>query len=173
MATNYKLQDYTQINGRSVFLDANVLIYLFWPTGQHYFEQNYARVFSQLLKQGNDLFIDFLVISEVVNRILRIEHQKNNPTQKFKDFRNSNEGKDALNDIYIILKNDILSRFNIVGKTYNRKDIENCLMVDELDFVDKATAILCKENSFVLLTNDKDFKGSDLDIITGNPHILN
>ena len=79
MATKYRLQDVAQLNGRDIFLDANVLIYLFWPTGQHSFEQNYARVFSNLLRQGNNLFIDFLMISEVINRILRIEHKKINP----------------------------------------------------------------------------------------------
>ena len=173
MATKYRLQDVAQLNGRDVFLDANVLIYLFWPTGQHSFEQNYARVFSNLLRQGNNLFIDFLMISEVINRILRIEHKKINPAQNFKDFRNSQDGKNALNDIYITVKNDILKRFNVVGKVFDSQDIENFLIVDELDFVDKATVVLCKENALVLLTNDKDFKNVDLDILTGNPHILN
>lgn len=173
MATKYRLQDVAQLAGKDVFLDANILIYLFWPTGQHNFEQNYARVFRNLLRQGNSLFVDFLVISEVINRVVRIEHQKLNPSQKFKDFRNSQDGKDALNDIYIIVKNDILNRFNVVGKIFNKQEIENCLVVDELDFVDKATVTLCKENNLVLLTNDSDFKNVDLDILTGNPDILN
>lgn len=173
MVTNYKLRDVSQLNGRDIFVDANVLIYLFWPTGQYQYERNYARVFRNLLRQGNNLFIDFLVISEVVNRVVRIEYQKINPLQKFKDFRNSKEGKDVLSDIYIIVKNDILTRFDIIGKTFSRQDIEKCLIVDELDFVDKATVALCKENNLVVLTNDKDFKNVGLDILTGNPHILN
>jgi len=173
MATKYRLQDVTRLNGRGVFLDANVLIYLFWPTGQHLFEENYARAIRNLLKQGNDLFVDFLMISEVVNRIVRIEHKKINPTQRFKDFRNSQEGKDALTDIYIIVENEILKRFNIIGKTFDKRDIEKCLLVDELDFVDKATVALCIENDLVLLTNDKDFKNTDLDILTCNRVILN
>ncbi len=173
MATKYRLQDIAQLNGRDIFLDANVLIYLFWPTGQYSYEENYARVFRNLLRQGNNLFVDFLVISEVINRVVRIEHLKLNPTQKFKDFRNSQDGKDALNDIYIIVENNILNRFNIVGKVFSKEEIENCLVVDELDFVDKATVLLCKENALVLLTNDKDFKSTDLDILTGNPTILN
>jgi len=158
MATNYKLQDYEHLSGKDVFVDANVLIYLFWPTGQHSFESNYARVFRNLLRQGNNLYVDFLVISEVVNRVLRIEHLKLNSNQKFKDFRNSQDGKDVISDIYLIVQNDILSSF---------------LIVDQLDFVDKATVAICTENNLVLLTNDRDFKNSGLDILTGNPHILN
>lgn len=172
MGAKYRLQDVSQLNGRNIFFDANVLIYLFWPTGQHSFEQNYARVFRNLLRQGNNLFVDFLVTSEVINRILRNEHQRINPSQKLKDFRNSEDGKDALDDIYIIVKNDILARFNIVGKAFNSQEIESLLSVDELDFVDKATVTLCEENNFVLLTNDKDFRDCGLDMLTGNPHIL-
>lgn len=173
MPANYKLQDFTQLAERNIFVDANVLIYLFWPTGQHSFEDNYARVFRNILRQGNNLFVDYLVISEVINRVVRIEHQKINPTQKFKDFRNSQDGKDVLEDIFIIVKNDILNRFNVVGKSFDKKEIESFLIVDELDFVDKATVTICFENNLVLLTNDRDFKNSGLDILTGNSRILN
>jgi|SRR5690606_17247844 len=173
MAVIYKLQDVAKLKDRAVFLDANILIYLFWPTGQHHFEKNYAYVFSNLLKQKNKMFVDFLVISEIINRVIRIEHQKINPIQKFKEFRNSQEGKEALNDIYLIVKNDVLNQFEVIGKAFNKQDIENNLIIDELDFVDKATVELCKEYDLVLLTNDKDFKNADLDILTGNPTILN
>ena len=67
MAVNYRLQDFTQVAGRDILVDAMVLIYLFWPTGQHNFEQNYASVFRNLLRQQNNLYVDFLVISEIVN----------------------------------------------------------------------------------------------------------
>jgi predicted nucleic acid-binding protein len=180
MGAKYRLQDVAQLNGRNIFFDANVLIYLFWPTGQHSFEQNYAQVFRNLLRQGNDLFVDFLVISEIVNRAVRNEYEKylltNSLTKaqlKFKDYRDSADGQDSLNDIYIIVKNDILSHFDIIGKSFEKPEIENFLVVDDLDFVDKATVTLCEENNFVLLTNDKDFRDCGLDMLTGNPHILN
>lgn len=173
MAVNYKLQDFKQLTNRNIFVDANVLIYLFWPTGQVSFEKDYARVFNSLLRQGNKLFVDFLIISEVINRVVRIEHKKINPTLKFKDFRNSQDGNDVLKDIYIIVKNDILNRFNVVGRPLDKQLIESFLIVDELDFIDKAIASVCFEHGLVLLTNDRDFKNSGLDILTGNPRILN
>lgn len=173
MAVRYRLQDFAQLNGRGIFVDANVWMYLFWPTGQHSFERNYARVFKNLLKQGNHLFINIWVISEIVNRILRIEHQKISPDQKFKDFKNSPDGNKALNDIHIIIKNDILSHFAIVGKSFDKQGIENILVVDKLDFVDKVIVALCEENSLALLTNDGDFKNTGLDILTGNSLYFN
>ena len=51
MATNYKLHDFAKLLGKDVFVDANVLIYLFWPTGQHQYESNYAKVINDLIKQ--------------------------------------------------------------------------------------------------------------------------
>ncbi|NCU31812.1 MAG: PIN domain-containing protein [Candidatus Moranbacteria bacterium] len=179
MAAKIRLQDSAQLVGRNIFVDANVLIYLFWPTGQHFYEQNYARVFRNLLRQGNNLFVDFLVISEIVNRAITAEwekyllyHSLPKNQLKYKEYYNSQDGRDAINDIYIIVKQNILSRFNVIGKSFSQQDIENFLIVDELGFVDKGIASICLEHNFVLLTNDKDFKNSEIDILTGNPHIL-
>lgn len=172
MAKKYRLQDVAQLRGRDIFIDANILIYLFWPTGQHTYEARYARVYSHLLRQKNTLFVDFLIISEVINRILRNEHQRKNPNEKFKNFRSSQEGIDTLNDIYIIVKDQILTHFNVIGKAFAKQDIESFLAIDDLDFVDKATVAICKDKDLVLLTSDRDFKNVDLDILTDNPYIL-
>jgi predicted nucleic acid-binding protein len=173
MPTKYRLQDFPQLAGKDIFFDANVLIYLYWPTGQYFYEDNYASTFRNLLRQGNNLCIDFLVISEVINRVIRIEHKREDPTVSFKTFRNSEKGKEALEDIYLIIKEEILNRFSIIESSYNEGKIDSFLTVNELDFVDKALAAICSDNNFVLLTNDGDFKNSGLDIITGNPRILN
>jgi len=176
MAVKYKLQDVSKLTGRDIFVDANVLIYLFWPTGTMYWETNYARTFAQLLKQKNPLFVDFIVLSEVINRVMRIEHNNLQNYQqticKYKDFRDSQEGKDALSDIYLIVKDDILKQFKVIGKTFELKDIEAFLVLDDLDFMDKSTVSICRDHNFVLFTNDKDFGNTDLDILTGNTNIL-
>ena len=172
MKARYKLNQIDQLKSKSFFVDANVLIYLFWPTGNSYWVNSYATVFRKLLKQGNALFIDFLMISEVVNRIIRIEHHNINSNQNFKDFRNSDEGREVLHDIYTIVQDSILNNFCVVGKEIDKQDLESFLIVDDLDFVDKAIVSICKENNFVLLTNDKDFKYTSIDILSCNPSIL-
>ena len=168
----YKLQDVSRLQNRDIFVDANVLIYLSWPTGSHTWERNYARVFRSLLRQGNRLFIDFSVVSEIINRVLRIEQGKKRTVVTFKDFRNSPDGQNTLSDIYLIVKTNILSRFNIIGKIFSKRELEQLLMADNLDFVDKSTVAICKENALILLTNDGDFKHENIDILTGNPNIL-
>lgn len=172
MAAIYNLQNIAQLQGRNVFFDANIVIYLFWPTGSVSWENTYATAFASLLRQQNKLCVDFLVISEVINRAIRSEYAKLQPAFKFKQFRDSQEGKDALEDIYKVVENNILNRFHFIGKTFSKDDVNSFLNVDTLDFVDKAILKVCKDNNCVLLTNDKDFKAADIDILTANPLIL-
>lgn len=108
----------------------------------------------------------------MINRINRIEYRKTDYHQNFKEYRDSQDGKEALEDIHTILRGNVLSRFKFVGKIFQRQDIESMLVVDDLDFNDKGIVQICQENSMVLLTNDQDFKNSELDILTGNPRIL-
>jgi hypothetical protein len=137
-----------------------------------YWKQKYMDAFNRLSCQKNNLFIDFMIISEIINRMLRFEHQNLQPFSDYKDFRNSKDGKNASFDVFKIIKNDILPRFSIVGKIFDKQEIEKLLIVDDLDFVDKSIVEICKENSLILFTNDKDFKYADIDILTGNPNIL-
>jgi predicted nucleic acid-binding protein len=172
MAARYKLKEVSLLQSKNIFVDANVLIYCFWGTGAYRREQNYASAFKVLLRQQCSLFVDFMVISEIINRVLQIEQKKLRPESNFKDFRDSESGKNVLSDIFLIVKQSILPKFNIVGKVFNKQEMESLLAVDDLDFVDKSTVEICKENSLILLTNDKDFRNADIDILTGNINIL-
>ena len=93
-------------------------------------------------------------------------------TISFKDFRDSDEGKEALSDLYTIIDQTILPNFNITEKSYSKDEVRTFLKVDSLDFMDKGTVSICSKNSYVLLTNDKDFKDSGVDILTANSRIL-
>lgn len=179
MANKFTLKEINKLQDRPIFFDANILIYLFWPTGRHYFETSYAHTFFQLLKQGNPLFIDFSIISEIVNSAIRSEYEKhllkNGLTKnglKYKDYRDSQDGQDSLRDIYVVVEEQILNRFDVVGKIYTKDMLKTLLVVDHLDFVDKSIVQICHENKFVLLTNDKDFKKADIDLLSGNKHLL-
>lgn len=76
MANRYKSSDIVSWHGKNIFFDANVLIYLFWPTALSYWENAYASIFGALLKQKANLNVDFMVISEAVNRAIHIEYEK-------------------------------------------------------------------------------------------------
>jgi len=174
MAEKFNKDTVFKLFDRDVFVDANVLINLFWSTsGSEFWEIECSNVFRALLRQGNKLFVDFLVISEVVNRVLRIEHKALNPEQEFKHFRDSEQGKIALSDIYSIVKHRILEDFSVTEKSFSEVDIRNFLTINSLDFIDKGILKTCQKNKFVLFTNDKDYKNSEVDILTCNRNILN
>ena len=182
MAERFSKNKIADIQNRDVFVDANVIIYWNWAiAGSKQLEIDYSSIYQELIKQKNKLFVDFLVISEVVNKMMRERHnakilleQKSNKNFRlsYKQFRNSNEGQQILDNIYTILKTQI-EDFNIVGKSFSEDDIINFLNVDNLDFNDKGILQMCQENNFVLLTNDEDYKNSDIDILTCNRQILN
>ena len=179
MATKYSTQNIPSVINRKVFFDANVLLYIFWPSGSYHWESYYSTAYARLLRQGNELLVDFIVISEIVNRAIRLEHDKyllaNNLTRSalpFKKYRNSTDGETALADIYLMIETDILNSFTVVGKSFTKPDIQSFLTVDSLDFGDKAILSTCQENACVLLTNDVDYKTSAIDILISNPAIL-
>lgn len=180
MATKYSLQNIPDLTDKSIFFDANVLIYLFWPSGAYHWEKYYSSAFGKLLRQGNELMVDFIVISEIVNRAHRLEYDKYLTSQlysrkefPYKQYRNCKDGQAALSDIYLIVRTNILAHFTVIGKVFTNPDIQSLLIVDSLDFADKGILSICKENSCILLTNDADFKASDIDILSSNPAILN
>lgn len=177
-----KCYDYSKIKSvinRTVFFDANILLYIFWPIGSSSWEKEYSSIFKKLLAQKNTMVVDFIVISEVVNRAIKIEYEKylqakviSSQNLRFKQFRDSNDGKNALSDIYQVVNRNIVNRFNVTGKIFTKTDIENFLQVNSVDFSDKGIISICEENNFVLLTNDKDFANTDLEIVTSNPALL-
>lgn len=175
----FSIHNVAALANREIFFDANVLLYIFWPSGSFSWENNYSTAYSRLLRQGNELVVDFIVISEVINRAIRLEYEKhlllNNISKNnlsFKNYRNSVEGQTALADIYLMIDTNILSKFTFIGKSFSKADIQSFLIVDTLDFSDKAILSICRENGFVLITNDVDFKTSNIDILTSNPSIL-
>lgn len=172
MATKYKLQEIYHLQESKIFVDTNILIYIFWPTNS-YNEKVYSKALSGLLKQGNKLYINFLVISEAINRMIRIEYSKNSYFTNFKDYRDSKDGKQALEDIYTIIKDDILNRFKIIDKGFNKEEIEKFLIVEDIDIIDNAIVNVCKENDMILLTHDGDFKNTNINILSNNKYMFN
>lgn len=139
-----------------------------WPA-------TYSAIFTKLLSNGNRLFVDYNVLSEVVNRELRMNHSNFvavNGQQDYKLWRNSADGQSAETRTYAIIKSLLGSTFQLDGKKYDLGDITKMLIPSNQDFTDKAIANLCQEKGYILLTNDKDFSGTDLEILSANRHLV-
>lgn len=177
MALRYKNSDIEKLKNKTIFFDANVLIYIFWPiyNSNKNWPKTYSSIFESLLKNKFNMAINIAVISEVFNRVIRFEHKnfcnRDNNSIEFKAYRNTKDGKDAQKLIYDIIKSKILSCFDLTDKMFSTKEIEELLVLDKLDFNDKIIFSLCKEKNMVLLTNDSDFAQSDIDILSANPKL--
>ena len=175
MPNRYRQSDIPQIPNKNVFFDANVLVYIFWPTingGSASPANRYSSMLGTLFKNRFKLYLNSTVVSEVVNRVLRIEYEKykvvhtNNLT--FKDYRNSVDGQQVQQDIFDMFNNRIFNLFSIKEKCLTKDMLKSFLTVDSLDFNDKVIVDLCKSNNFVLLTHDKDFANENIDVISAN-----
>ncbi|MBN2828989.1 MAG: twitching motility protein PilT [Candidatus Cloacimonetes bacterium] len=176
----YSPNDVSRLEGRGVFFDANVLIFLYGGGNPEGYQQSvYSRIFSELVKMKNSLHVDYIVISEFVNRLFRIGYKSyldfNGLDEKrfsFKEYRATPEANTCISGIYSTVENDILKHFRVIGKAFTKEDITGFLEVDNLDFSDKAIEMICRENRFVLLTDDADFAKSEIDILSANGNIV-
>lgn len=175
MATLYKEDDIPHLNDRVIFFDANILISIYFtisPTD--WAQKNYSRVFSKLIAAENKLTFDVTIVSEVINRALRMEYKthlrKNNIKDaefSYKNFRDSQEGMSAWVRTNTIIRDTIFPNFAITGKCWTKADM-NFLLTQQGDFNDQLIADICREKRFILLTNDADFKNADLEILSLN-----
>ena len=153
-----------------VFIDTNILIYLFSPdfvsSSTHQVEQ-YSKILEILLEKKAEIYISSVVVSEFINRVLRIDYAKNKDTYPdFKnDYRPSDEYKNTLrlilNQLKKILKishkiNDDFDNFDVLA--WYAKDRNN-----DLDFNDLHIAYIVDKNNLKLLTNDSDFGNFGID----------
>jgi len=174
MHERYKKSDLTKIADKTVFFDANVLLYIFWPlTARTQQVRKYSELYGRLIKQKNKLAVNETVISEVINRALRIEFDNSSYTSAYdyKSFRNTTDGKTAQADIFTTVKNKILTNFQVVNKSFSADELKQMLNVDNLDFNDKIISNICATNNMILLTNDADFSNETIDILSANPKL--
>lgn len=178
MAKCFGLNDLSEIASCSFFFDANVLIYLFGISTGGNWEVQYAKIYSRLLTNTN-LFVDFTVISEFINSVVRIAYQShinfNNISAKqfsYKDYRNSIDGLEILKGVYETVRLNILDKFKLNESSFSHSDILEFLTNDSLDFNDKAIKQICLKNDYILVTNDSDFKNTNINILTANNKLL-
>lgn len=184
MLQRFGLKQIDDLPAKTIFFDANVLIYLFGIQDYNKdknksFSDKYASIFHALKKQQKKMVISVEVISEYINRLQRTEYNnylnENKLTQKDcdfkKHFRSSDKGKQVVSNSYLGAKT-ILKHFELIGKQFKNEDIESLLIVDSLDFTDKIIYSICKENNYILMTNDTDFASSDIDILSAHYQLL-
>lgn len=165
-----KIDNIESARQQGIFFDANVLIYIFWSVfGKNsVMAARYSSIYKFLIKEKIPMITSCVVLSEVINRVLRIEYNNIGRSKTFKEFRNSSEGKQTQEDIFSIIKNQIFSVFTIQDVCFTVEQLHHLLKADNIDFNDKIIVEICKAHNMILLTNDVDFYHTNIDILSRN-----
>ncbi len=172
MAMRYDNNSLGELYGKSFFLDTNVLLDLFYTHKTDWSAVAYSKLFKGMVARKMHIFIDNTVLSEFINRILRIEYKLSGAMggktpATFKTYRNTDEGLEKVREAYDLV-NVILKVVQLDGEVLNSDDIQTLLVVDDIDYNDKTIEHLCVKKGYVLVTNDIDFADSEADIISAN-----
>ncbi len=182
MAIFIKTDNLADVKDEKIFFDANIWMYIFCEIGNYNnnLTKKYSTSFSYFLKNKTSIFIDITVISEFVNRYLRIAYSNyirtnnlNNKDYDYKkDYRVSDDFKEAWENVCNIVNNRILLTSTPINFEYDRTSITALLDSNnnDSDFNDNHITNLCRTKDMYLFTHDRDFKNSGINIITENRH---
>lgn len=175
MRGRYEPNYLKEMSNRRFFFDTNVLLDLFYTQKSDWSTVAYSKIYKEMLELGVDIYIDNTVLSEFVNRIIRVEYnllQNLNPDSgvTFKNYRNTSEGQERVKEAYALV-DVILKSIKLDGEVLTNNEIKYLLVVDEIDYNDKTIEHLCLSKQYVLVTNDVDFYKSEADILSAN-HLL-
>lgn len=170
--------------GEPILLDANVWIYLMFPSAQPtpWYAKSYSSVLKQILSVGAQPVIEALVLSEYLNRYWRVEWKawlKRNPAlasqfTEDKAFRLSPHfqpiGAAAVADAQKIL--NLCQVADTPMQLCNLTEIFTEFGAGTLDFNDGVLVETCRLRGWKMLTHDRDMKVGDVDVLTTNPKLI-
>ena len=155
-----------------ILIDANILLFLFCPISTSSSKiDTYTDIFEALKANDSKLYICSSVISEFINRWLRMDFDKNiQDTQKTKNFKKDYRGTSR----YKTVLNQILKQIEKLYKNYNitqindsfeNFDIQTSYLDKENDFNDLLICHISNKYNLQILTDDKDFQKLDAKLV--------
>lgn len=161
-----------------ILIDANVWLYLQPPAAQPTpnWAAAYSSAFSKLLHAKAQPVVDALVLSEYLNRYIRLEYDATWKTTypKFKDFRKSADGtlilQSAVAEIGQILKSAAARDTQLA--CIDMAAVLGQVQTGMIDFNDGLLIENCRLNGWKLLTHDRDMTVGGIEVLTTNPHLL-
>ena len=177
------VEAYVPRDGDRYFFDANIWLYFYCPIGNY--GKNTIRKYDGFLKKAinNDtaIYISSLVISEIVNRWLRLDFsrvkRRDGNMRNFKqDYRGSSHYHNAFKDIEKVFNNQLLKISIPLDDRTTEISLPDVLSgLDKTDFNDCYYHHLAKLDNLLIVTNDADFAELDtgISILTANQKLLN
>ena len=158
-----------------LFLDANIWLYIYAPQNpKSYWVNVYSKTFGRILTAKSCIYIDILVISEFINAYARLKWHTNASHIDSKLFATAQDFKPIAQEIADNTKR-VLSHYSRIENDFKIVKIDDLLndyATGDFDFNDQMITDLCKRKGLKLITNDGDFKGQGIPILTANGKLL-
>ena len=164
--------------GESIMVDANVWLYLLPPAAQPIssWAGGYSRAYGNMLSAKATPVVDALILSEYLNRYLRIEYNAFWCT-KYKDFKRFRQSSDATNTLgNAVAEMKQITRVAFICDTpltgIDLTALFGQIQSGKIDFNDGLLVENCKRNNWKLLTNDSDMTMGGIEVLTTNARLL-
>lgn len=177
--TTRSIDGYTFTASDKLLLDANVWLFLYSP--QYRPTDRRAKAYSTALKgmlaAGCTIFLDALVLSEFVNVLARLAYNglpdRSRPSD-FKTFRKSSSFKPIAKSIADSCRRvlEIAKPIESGFTSLEAADLFRQYETAQSDLNDLLLAHLCRTEALTLVTDDADFRGSGLAVLTANAKLL-
>lgn len=178
MAKVTKIKDYKVTSGDVFFFDNNVWMFLFASiAGVGGAKQKaYSSLLADIQAARATIFISSLIISEYMNRCLRLRHKqweertgKINTDYK-KEYKLTSDFKDAVETVKAEIR-DIMKLCLKTSDNFNVIEVDEVFKkVGDCDFNDAYYVEMCKLGKYKLVTDDSDLINvpDKIDVITYN-----
>lgn len=169
------VQSYDFRPNDQLFLDANIWLFIYGPQGPGNARTRvYSAAFRRVLEAGSRIYIDVLIVSEFINTYARLRWRVMAPDVRFKVFRNGPEFTEVAQEIGHNAKR-VLSHCSRLDSRFVLLDTDE--VMDEFahggeDFNDQVIRNLCRSMDLTLITDDRDFGGQGIAIVTANRRLL-
>lgn len=159
-----------------LLLDTNVWLLVYGPQRPGDSRvATYSQALANILAANSRIYIDVLIVSEFINTYARLKwNVMGKPRGDFKRFRKSPDFKPVAQDIAADVR-QVLKHCSRVENGFATLDIDGMVMEysgGNSDFNDQVLAALCKERGLKLVTDDGDFGGQGISVVTANRKLL-
>lgn len=169
------VEDYAFTSDDEVFFDTNVWLFIYGPH-----DPADARVYAyssalrRILEAHSRIYIDLLVVSEFINTYSRLLWKLHDGRRAFKEFRKSAAFEPAAGEVAASMK-CVLNHCSRIEDRFEAMDVNG--LIDEYaqgaaDFNDQIIRDVCRNRDLRLMTDDRDFSGQGISILTANPRLL-
>jgi predicted nucleic acid-binding protein len=135
----------------------------------------YSQALAKILAAKSRIYIDVLIVSEFINAYARSKWRLAAPhIKEFKTFRKSPDFKPIAQDIAADIKL-VLQHCTRLESGFESLTIDNLMneyAAGDSDFNDQILTILCKRKGLKMVTDDGDFKGQGIPVVTANNRLL-